>query len=111
MNVTTDLNKFGYIELTKAIELLTTLKDGKIENSGNDFDINSELKLMFNTGSDFVFLGNEEGQSYLINENGLIEEWVYCSECGKEGFYSEFKMTEELNVLCEDCYNKGNYTE
>lgn len=60
--LTTDLSEFGIRELDTAQALLEQLK-------GSNIDGGSNLKIMFNNSSGVVFLGNDEGQSFLLGDN------------------------------------------
>ena len=97
-SVTTDLMRFGFIELEEAIKVLTAYKDNLIDTEAD------ELRLMFNSSSGKVFLGDEHtGKSFVLDDGGSLSEWFYCEECNEEGF--NFKQTEDLRNLCDDCYN------
>lgn len=100
--VTTDLSKFGYREIREAIELL----EAYLENTKDI--LGDGLTLNFNTHSGCVFLSDEDYRIAMIN-NGNLEEWFYCGECGAEGFLEDidFVATEQL---CKDCF-KRHYPE
>ena len=95
--VTNDLSSFGNRELNRAKDILESLiKDGVPE----DFEMD-EVNLQMNTRSGYVFLTNSRHQSLLLND-GRLEIYHYCSECGIEGFEEEIGYNKETG-LCEEC--------
>lgn len=98
--ITKDLSKFGFCELIEASNILKALAEGNIHEK-SEFPKNIELN--FNQNSGFVFLGDEEGDSWVLNDNNELEQWFNCSNCGEEGLLSE---TEKGNNLCEECYKE-----
>lgn len=93
--ITSDLGKCCASELDEAIELLEKLKRVRSD------EVEDDLTLMFNTYSGCVFLGNEEGHSYMVNsESGELEEWLSLPYSGYEGFYTD--LIEEDDLCSED---------
>ena len=92
--VTADLSKFGYRELDEAGKLLIAYA-----KNGVDF-LSDGITLNFNTNSGFVFLSDEDYNVGILNE-GKVEQWFNCSECGEEGFKEHFE--EEGLDKCEGC--------
>lgn len=88
--VTTDWSKFGKIEIKKAKELLSHIKD--IDSCG-------KVEVYFNMNSGNVFLCDENYRVWMMNGED-IEEWFFCSYCGNEGFIEDF---EDYNENCEGC--------
>ena len=83
--VTTDLAQFGYREKKLAGELLAAMYKGLPD----DFD-DSEVTVAMNRNSGFVFLTNAEYQVAMLND-GKLESFYSCPECGHEGFKDEMK--------------------
>ena len=89
---TTDLSKFGRIELDMIIELLQAWKE---QDLPDDFD-DDGITIMFNTHSGCVFLTNTEYQVAMMNGEKL-ERWYNCPNCGHEGFKEDMKHEPEDN--------------
>jgi hypothetical protein len=87
MTTTTDLSKFGLLELKK-LELL--LKAYREQGLPENFSSN-EVVPTFNMSSGYVFLTNDEYQAALLTDEGKLEIWHYCSNCGHEGFLADFE--------------------
>ena len=95
--VTTDLSKFGYMELEEASKLLLAYVKQGAENLGDGLTLN------FNTSSGYVFLSDEDYNVYMLNENEL-KQFFNCAECGNEGFKEDF----DKNSDCEYCKEIAN---
>ena len=97
---TADLSKFGYIEIDSAIDLLKAYKEQGAELGNN-------VKIHFNTNSGYVFLCDEDLKVFMLDDEKNLSEWFVCEECNEEGFNFGFnyKQTEDLRNLCNDCYN------
>jgi hypothetical protein len=98
---TQDLSDFGNRELLMASELLQLLANGKFAKENQD-SFGSGVKLEFNPNSGHVFLYDEDMVTVMKN-GGELEQWIYCSDCGNEGFISEIGGK---NGYCKDCANK-----
>jgi hypothetical protein len=83
--VTSDLSRFGYIELEEAKKLLDKVKDADFFTDG--------VHIEFNTHSGSVFLVDEDYNVGLINDDNEIEQWITCPDDGEEGFISELKKS------------------
>ena len=83
MTTTTDLGDFGFRELKLAAELLAAYCE-----SPPDF-LTSRIQLMMNTHSGCVFLTDEDFNVAMMN-GGSLEQWLFCPECGAEGFAEDF---------------------
>ena len=95
--VTADLSKFGNREIQESINLLK-------EYLNNPLNCLSDgLTLNFNCNSGNVFLSDEDYNVGMLN-NGVLEEFYNCSECGKEGFKEDF----DKEVNCEYCKEIAN---
>lgn len=99
-----DFSEFGYREIRIASKLLNAYLDS------NDLDMPlSGLKVGFNENSGYVFLMDEDYNTYMMNGDKL-EQFYSCPNCGNEGFKEEFKdYTED----CKDCryIYSGNYED
>jgi hypothetical protein len=91
---TTDLSKFGKIELT---ELAVLIKAMDQQGLPDDFN-NDEVTPMFNTNSGNVFLTNSDFQVAMMNGDDL-ESFYSCPNCGHEGFKDEM----DHNADDKDC--------
>ena len=94
---TTDLADFGLRE----INILKNLLDSYL----NNFNIieGENLKVGFNMYSGYVFLFDDEDNTYMLNA-GKLEKWVMCYECDREDFISNLNEDkEEYQVLCYEC--------
>lgn len=97
--VTADFSNFGYREIDEAIKLLTYYKEDK-QTSAVTAYMGDGVKVAFNTHSGFVFLTDEDYNSFLINsELDLLDIWVSCPNCGGEGFPEEVIA----NKQCDEC--------
>lgn len=83
--VTSDLAKFGQREKKMAGVLLIAMGNGLPVDFNND-----EVTVMMNTNSGNVFLTNSEYQVAMMND-GKLESFYSCPECGHEGFYEEIE--------------------
>jgi hypothetical protein len=76
-----------------AIELLTQMK--KIES-----EIYGKPTIYMNLHSGYVFLSDEDYNTYMLNDLNEIEKWFSCVNCGNEGFESEIIHNDGY---CENC--------
>ena len=95
--VTEDWDKFGYREKKMAIELLTAWMDGKFAR--NSLHMGDGVKAAFNTHSGYVFLTNNDYDSFLLDGDGNLDIFLSCSNCGSEGFPPELRD----NPNCDKC--------
>lgn len=86
---TRDLSRFGLIELEEASRLLAKVKE---------IDAGDGLTLEFNPNSGNVFLTDEDCRVWLFDEDGEINEFFTCPDCGHEGFKPDFKGQK-----CKEC--------
>src|SRR5689334_16409234 len=84
--VTTDLAEFGYREKKLAGELLQAMCSKGLPEGFDD----SGVTIALNRNSGFVFLTNSEYQVAMMN-NGKLESFYTCPQCGHEGFKDEMK--------------------
>jgi hypothetical protein len=101
---TRDLSKFGFREIGIAAELLTKYADGRQSWASAEDDLDDGVAVEFNPNSGEVFLADEDYRTAMVNRDGKLENWIYCSNCGVEGFRSELPLDEEGN--CGDCVGK-----
>ncbi|MGH1350503.1 MAG: hypothetical protein ACRBBN_06820 [Methyloligellaceae bacterium] len=76
-------------------DLLKALADRKV--SSNIEDIDNNITLAMNTNSGCVFLSDDEYRTFMMND-GVLDEWAYCSTCGSENFVDD--------LFDGDCTNK-----
>ncbi len=101
---TRDLSKFGFRKIGIAAELLTKYADGRRSWASLEDDLDGGVTVEFNPNSGEVFLTDEDYRVAMLNSDGKLENWVYCSNCGQEGFRSELLLDEEGN--CGDCIGR-----
>ena len=53
--------------------------------------------------------GQEHGVVYTYNEQGKIEQWLHCYNCGKDGFISEMPNFDDEEDYCEDCIKEMSH--
>lgn len=102
--VTADLSQFGYRELKEATKLLEAYTEDRYVRPSVSEWIGDGLTLNFNTSSGYVFLSDEDYHTFLINEeedgeDGKLDIWLSCPNCGKEGFPKELIADPQ----CDDC--------
>lgn len=85
--VTSDLSKFGFIEL-KQVEAL--IREWREHGLPKDF-YDNEVTIAFNTNSGYVFLTNSEYQAAMLTDDGKLELWHNCPQCGHEGFLEDME--------------------
>lgn len=83
MENTRDLSQFGFTELRLAGRLLT-----KYANNNPDW-LGEGVFIEFNPMSGKVFLVDKDNRVGMLDGTKL-KQWLWCSECGKEGFADEF---------------------
>jgi len=71
--------------------------------SGADH-LKDDVKLEFNPSNGNVYLVDKDYNVVMLNGNDKLENWLYCSDCGAEGFRSEVRFAE--NSLCSHCAAK-----
>ena len=84
---TRDISEFGYREKDIAADLLKahgTYKDKTRFLCGN-------VSIEFNLYSGYVFLVDEDCNVGVLNDNGELEDFITCPDCGGEGVASEFR--------------------
>lgn len=89
---TTDLAEFGAREKAMAAELLTAMGKGL----PIDF-YNEGVTVMMNRNSGNVFLTNSEYQVAMLTDDGKLESFYSCPECGHEGFLADMKHENEAS--------------
>lgn len=89
MENTQDWSKFGEVEIEKAKELLSHIKE---------IDSHGKVAVEFNPNSGFVFLVDEDYRVWMMND-GQIQQFFSCPICGHEGFKDEM----EHNMNNSEC--------
>ena len=101
---TRDLSKFGLREIGVAAELLTKYADGRSSWASAEDELADGIAVEFNPNSGEVFLVDEDYGVAMVNDNGNLENWVNCFNCGREGFRSELPLDADGN--CARCRGK-----
>jgi len=95
--ITKDLSKFGAREKDEARELLSKY--------GTNDDVTKYLgdgvEVWFNLYSGYVFLCDEEYNTAMIDDNGKLNDFLTCPNCGKEGFKYEI-LNDCPNGCCRE---------
>ena len=101
MDNTRDFSKFGFRELGLAGELLTAASDNKFEREDDktNFLGANDLEIEMNPNSGYVFFTDDEGNAFMLNDNGKVQLWRSCFECGHEDFDNGQFFVDG----CEEC--------
>jgi hypothetical protein len=97
--ITQDLSRFGYQPLTVAAKLLKAYAQARWASNADQ--LGEEVALVFNTHSGLVFLSDGEFNAAVLNDTGVLENWLACSICGAEGLRSEVNFFDD--VTCQTC--------
>lgn len=95
------LSKFGYREVDMLADLLK-----EYAAHGCQFLMSGNLQFDYNPNSDTIYLFDNDGNVGLLNEEGKLEQFVTCFECGTENFISHLQLSED--GLCESCAKNLN---
>ena len=101
---TRDLSKFSFREIGIAAELLTKYSDRYDFWASDQDELAHGIAVEFNPKSGNVFLVDGDYRVAMVNDNGNLENWVDCSNCGREAFRSELPLDVEGN--CAECAGK-----
>ena len=96
------LAAMGSREHFMAGELLIALSNNSWASDADH--IEDGVKLEFNPNSGNVYLVDEDYNVVMLNSNDKLENWLYCGDCGTEGFRSEVRFAQE--GLCTHCAAK-----
>ena len=102
MTNTNDLSKLGYHEIDILSDLLKAYADQKW-NSEKD-ELNDGVIWEYNPNFDNVFLVDEDYNVAMMNNDGKLENWLNCGNCGTEGFRSEVDFEDDFT--CKECHKK-----
>jgi len=94
---------FSNLNLDEVTELLTALKENNTTKIFKDYWYDEEVKPVMNKQSGYTFLTNSEYQSAMMND-GKLDIFQNCAECGNEGFSDEFDKDAE----CSGCKEIAN---
>lgn len=86
-----DLNTFGYRQIEDAKRILDAFAHKNYTKMLGD-----DVTLHFNPHSAIVYLSDEDYNSAVLTDDGVLEDWFVCSECGREGF-KDTLLDEGLN--------------
>jgi len=102
MNNTEDLSKFGAREFDILIDLIKAFRNGDWEGE-NIFG--SGVTYQFNPNSGNVFLTDDDYNVAMFNGDDKLEVYLYCGDCGKEGFPSEEPTLKKFyeEGACSEC--------
>ena len=84
--VTTDWSEFGYREKMMGIELLQKWKNDEVQRVLDGLEAESGVRVAFNKHSGYVFLTNNDYESFMLNGDNKIDIHLNCPNCGEEGF-------------------------
>jgi len=88
-------------ERKMALDCFKALSEGNLTDLANEHFDTKTADVYFNTGSGNVFLSDEDLNTVMLNDDGVLDLWVFLSYHGEEGF---------LPDLLEDLKN-GNIAE
>jgi hypothetical protein len=97
---TSDFSKFGNTELQEAGEILTLYSDNSVTDRVKNVFGHSGVKIEFNTQSGKVFMVDDELTCVMINEDGILDLFLFTPDDGKEGFFDE--LLSEYNDMTDD---------
>lgn len=72
--------------------------------ASNADHLEDDVKLEFNPSSGNVYLVDKDYNVVMLNGDDKLENWLYCGDCGTEGFRSEVSFTND--GLCSHCTTK-----
>lgn len=98
---TTDMSKFGYIERKQAGELLNASSESGFPDDFND----DGVQIMFNMNSGYVFFTNEDCQVCMLTDEGKLESFYSCPNCGNEGFDGDYPFKKNDGYCSRKCKN------
>ena len=98
-----DLDGFGYREIDMASKLMMAYSNGNTTYEASDAlsIMDDAPKIGFNPQSGYVFMFDEDGNTYMINnqKDGKLDLYIECVDCQNEEFASEFRHAAN----CEQC--------
>ena len=97
---TKDFSLFGMRELAMAGELLVAYANEAPAHSwvGED-KLEDSVSVEFNPNSGNVFLVDEDSNVAMLNGDNRLEMFYTCSECGEEGFISDYGEPLDENLI------------
>lgn len=98
-----DLSKFGYRELEIAGDLLKAYTNIGRKMQTENFEMSDNVAVEFNPSSGNVFLVDEDCNVGMINDDGKLENWLSCSNCGYEGYKSDEAFDGYAGDTCNEC--------
>lgn len=104
-NADFSLTAFGSRERYMAGELLIAWSNNAWASDADHLE--DDVKLEFNPNSGNVYLVDEDFNVVMLNGNDKLENWLYCGDCGEEGFRSEVLFTND--GLCSRCATKVSW--
>jgi len=103
IEITSDLDRLGYMELNEAVEILKAYIKQRPEFLGEG------TRIYFNEDSGIVFIADNDYNVALLNDDGKLEQQFFCSECGYEDFREDFikhAETQECKQAVADALNE-----
>ena len=100
MQNTRDLSEFGFREKDMAADLLKAHGSIKDETQYLGFGVTVE----FNPMSANVFLVDEDYNVAMMSEDGYLEDFHTCPNCGGEGLSSDFR-DDNTDECCQEYAN------
>jgi hypothetical protein len=99
---TQDLARLGFREIDQLADLLKVYAEAKWKG---DNELGDGVRWEYNSMSDNLFLVDEYYRVAMVNEDGRLEMWNNCPECGNEGFASECPLNIDEGY-CPQCEEK-----
>jgi len=102
-NNTRKIEEFGFIERQEAGRLLLALGTHHDKTK----ELNGGIYLEFNPSSGYVFLGDEDGNTAMMNGHDL-ENHYDCPQCGNYGFHGDdYEFETHEGYCCQECADKN----
>ena len=91
----TKLDQLGYREIAMLVDLLKAY-----DKCAPDHGLGDGVNWEYNPNSDNIFLVDEDYKVAMINdENGKLEEWYSCGNCGIEGFQDDLVESKDFVLV------------
>lgn len=96
---TTDMARFGNREREMAEELLRAWREQGLPEDFYD----DEVVIMCNANSGNVFLTNSNYEAAMMTDDGKLQTWYNCPQCGCEGFREEIGIENHTGKDKKEC--------
>jgi len=102
---TRDIARLGYREIDQLGDMLKEYAKAEFQSNEDKEAWNpDEIAWEYNPTSDNLFLVNADYQVLMLNDNGKLESFLNCGNCGNEGLRAEVEFSDDFT--CKDCKTK-----